>query len=214
MIGKIAAFGLVSVLGLSALAWRQPAPATSPSTPAAAPSAAGQVVAQDGAAPVQAKAASAVAGGAMLPERMLECRISRITNFNPAHEQTPSELTYEGDHRFALFLPAIPVRTTEPPRSTLPPEPVDPRTRIIADPDGIAAGAAGKPFERVVDYWPERVEMTTPIGNGSVNLIILQRSQAKPGLIDLFMTRATDAVSWDEKHIYSGHCRPSEKGTK
>ena len=147
----------------------------------------------------------------MLPERLLECRLSRITNFNPARAQAPSEFTYEGDHRFALLLPSIPVRTTEPPLSTLPPEPVDPRTRIVADPDGISAGASAKPFERVVDYWPERVEMTTPIGNGSVNLIILQRSQTRPGLIDLFMTRATDAVSWDEKHIYSGHCKPGEK---
>lgn len=210
MIGKIAALGLVSLLGLSAFAWRQPAPAISVSTPAASPSATGQV----GPAPVQAKSAPAVAGGAMLPERTLECRLGRITNFNPAREQTPAELTYEGDHRFALLLPSIPVRTTEPPRSTLPPEPVDPRTRITADPDGIAAGAAGKPFERVVDYWPERVEMTTPIGSGAVNLIILQRSQAKPGLIDLFMTRATDAVSWDEKHIYSGHCKLGEKGAQ
>jgi hypothetical protein len=148
----------------------------------------------------------------MLPERLLECRLGRITNFNPSREQAPSELTYEGDHRLALFLPSIPVRTAEPPRSTLPPEPVDPRTRIVADPDGIAAGAAAKPFERVVDYWPERVEMTTPIGNGLVNLIILQRSQTKPGLIDLFMTRATDAVSWDEKHLYSGHCKIREQG--
>lgn len=205
MIGKIAALGLVSLLGLSALAWRQPAPAIS--TPTASPSATGQAAA----APVQAKSTPAVAGGAMLPERLLECRLSRITNFNPARAQTPSEFTYEGDHRFALLLPSIPVRTTEPPLSTLPPEPVDPRTRIVADPDGISAGAAAKPFERVVDYWPERVEMTTPIGSGSVNLIILQRSQTRPGLIDLFMTRATDAVSWDEKHIYSGHCNPGEK---
>jgi hypothetical protein len=212
MIGKIAALGLVSLLGLSAFAWRQPVSSTA--TPSAAPSATGKAAGQAGAASVPAKAAPAVAGGGMLPERMLECRLSRITNFNPAREQAPSELTYEGDHRFALFLPSIPVRTTEPPRSTLPPEPVDPRTRIVADPDGISAGAAARPFERVVDYWPERVEMTTPIGNGSVNLIILQRSQAKPGLVDLFMTRATDAVSWDEKHIYSGHCKPNENGAK
>ena len=179
MIGKAAVFGLVSLLGLSALAWRQPVRAPSHPTPAASPSGAGPSAVRTAAVPVQAKPMAT--GGGMLPERLLTRRIEI------------------GD-------PA------EPPRSTLPPEPVDPRTRIVADPDGIAAGAAAKPFERVVDYWPERVEMTTPIGNGLVNLIILQRSQTKPGLIDLFMTRATDAVSWDEKHLYSGHCKIREQG--
>ncbi|MEP9360934.1 hypothetical protein [Sphingomonas sp. KR3-1] len=202
MIGKIVAIGMVSLLGLSALAWRQspltasgavgPAPAQAPASPQS------QV-----APPVSAKAV----GGAMLPARLLECRLGRIANFDPSHEQKPSELVLEGNHRFDLFLPSIPVRTTEPPRSTLPPEPVDPRTRIVADPDGIASGALGRPFERVVDYWPERVEMTTPVGGGAVNMIILQRSEAKPGLVDLFMTKATDAVTWDQEHLYSGHCK-------
>ncbi|ATY34238.1 hypothetical protein CVN68_21625 [Sphingomonas psychrotolerans] len=148
----------------------------------------------------------------MLPTRLLECRLGRITNFDPSREQAPSEFKYEGSHPFALLLPSIPVRTTEPPRSTLPPEPVDPRTRIVADPDGISAGAAGRPFERVVDYWPERVEMTTPIGGGAVNMIILQPSEAQPGLVDMFMTKATDAVTWDLDALYSGRCKLASGG--
>lgn len=191
MIGKIAVLGVVSLVGLSAVLWER-------STPAAV---------QAGTAPPQAAPQAVEAPAGMLPARTLQCRLGRITNFKPSQEQKPSEFVYDGSHAFALFLPAIPVRTTEPPRSTLPPEPVDPKTRILADPDGIAAGAAGKPFERVVDYWPDRVEMTTALGDGRVNMIILQRTEGQPDSVDLFMTRATDAVTWDQTHLYSGRCR-------
>jgi hypothetical protein len=189
MIGKIAVLGVVSVAGLSALLWERAVPA-----------------AARGGRAVQTAAVATKAPAGMLPSRRLQCRLGRITNFDPSHEQKPSDFTYDGAHAFALFLPAIPVRTTEPPRSTLPPEPVDPRTRILADPDGIAAGAADKPFERVVDYWPDRVEMTTALGGGKVNMIILQPTAGVPGSMDLFMTRAMDAVTWDQAHLYSGRC--------
>jgi len=201
MIAKIAIAGLASALGLSAFVWLQPAtgvPATTVPAPALS-------------APAASKPLQTTPAAGMLPARLLECRLGRITNFDPSREQKPSEFTYEGQHRFVLFLPSIPVRTGEPPRSTLPPEPVDPRTRIVADPDGISAGAAGRAFERVVDYWPERVEMTTPTGGGAVNLIILQQSEGQPGLVDMFMTRATDAVTWDQAHLYSGRCKVAPK---
>ncbi|WP_158299019.1 hypothetical protein [Sphingomonas psychrotolerans] len=202
MIAKIALAGLVSALGLSTFAWFQSAPETSmPAKPAA-----------DRSSPAPSERTQAAPRISMLPTRLLECRLGRITNFDPSREQAPSEFKYEGSHPFALLLPSIPVRTTEPPRSTLPPEPVDPRTRIVADPDGISAGAAGRPFERVVDYWPERVEMTTPIGGGAVNMIILQPSEAQPGLVDMFMTKATDAVTWDLDALYSGRCKLASGG--
>lgn len=190
--GKFAALGVISVMGVSALVWR-------PWTPVAAPA--------DAMGARSVPSADGATGAAMLPARLLRCRLGRITNFTPSREQDPSEFVYDGEHAFALFLPSIAVRTKEPPRSTLPPEPVDPRTRIVADPDGISAGAAVKPFERVVDYWPDRVEMTTALEGGVVNLIILQKSQRKPGVVDMFMTRATDAVTWDQQHLYSGQCR-------
>ncbi len=142
----------------------------------------------------------------MLPARMLDCHLGRITNFDPSKEELPKEYTYEGDHAFRLFLPPIPQRTTEPPRSTQAPEPVDPKTRIVADPDGISVGAMKRPFERVVDYWPERVELTTPVGNGQVNLIVLQKSEGQPGLTDIFMTKAKDAITFDTNGMYAGRC--------
>lgn len=143
---------------------------------------------------------------AMLPARLLDCHLARITNFDPSKDQLPKDYAYEGDHAFRLFLPSIPQRTAEPPRSTQAPEPVDPGTRIVADPDGISVGAMAHPFDRVVDYWPERVEMTTPVEGGAVNLIVLQKSEEKPGLTDIFMTRAQDAITFDIKGMYAGRC--------
>lgn len=145
------------------------------------------------------------ASAAMLPSRLLECQLGRITNVDPTKERLPTVLEFEGRHPIKLFLPSIPVRTKEPPRSTLSPEPVDPRTRLI-DPDGIGAGAAGHRFERVVDYWPERVEMTTPVGKGQVTLIVLQPSEGRSGSTDIFLTQARDAVTYDKDHMYSGRC--------
>lgn len=186
--GKIGVLALLSVAGLSAIAW---------ALAAGAPGRAEQRAAES---------AAASASGAMLPPRLLDCRLGRITNFDPSREQKPSEYIYEGEHAVRLFLPAIPVRTAEPPRSTEAPDPVDPQTRIVADPDGIAAGAIGHGFDRVVDYWPERVEMTTPVGEGQVNLIVLQKSAEQPGMTDIFMTKARDAVTFDQAHLYSGRC--------
>jgi hypothetical protein len=142
---------------------------------------------------------------AMLPDRLLDCTLRRITNFDPNRNQGPGDFTFEGRHRFKLFLPAIPVRTTEPPASTSPPEPVDPRTRIVADPDGLAREAPIR-FDRVVDYWPDRVEMTAPISNVAVKLIIVTPIDLQRKTADLFMANANDAVTWDHDRLYSGSC--------
>lgn len=143
---------------------------------------------------------------AMLPDRLLDCTLSRITNFDPDRDQRPGDFTFEGRHNFKLFLPAIPVRTAEPPASTAAPEPVDPRTRIVADPDGLAREAPIR-FDRVVDYWPERVEMTAPISNVAVKLIIVTPIDLQRKTADLFMANANDAVTWDHDRLYSGQCR-------
>ncbi len=198
MIVKIGIVGLVSAVGLSAIAWMHSAevPASNATLKAQPPALIKTV-----ASPPQEQSRP------MLPPRMLDCRLGRITNFDPSRDQAPSEYKYDGDHPFRLFLPSIPVRTTEPPRSTQAPEPVDPQTRIVADRDGISAGAAGHPFDRVVDYWPERVELTTPLESGEVNLIILQQSEGRKGMTDIFMTKAKDAVTYDQAHLYSGRCK-------
>ena len=151
--------------------------------------------------------ATIAAAAPMLPPRLVDCTLARITNFDPAKDQKPSDFVYEGNHVFRLFLPSIPVRTTEPPSSTQPPEPVDPRTRILADPDNLLrAGATGR-FDRVVDYWPDRVEMTRPIDPLVVDLVILDGYDARSGTVNLFMTQANDAVTYDQAHLYSGRCK-------
>lgn len=194
MIGKIWAYSAASVIGLGALAWVFSS-ATEP----------GQ--AQGRAAAVEQAVRPGANNRTMLPARLLDCHLGRITNYDPSKEALPRDYTYEGDHVFRLFLPSIPERTTAPPRSTQAPEPVDPKTRILTDPDGISAGAMQIPFDRVVDYWPERVEMTTPVGNGEVNLIILQQSAGQPGLTDIFMTKAKDAMTYDTNGMYAGRCK-------
>lgn len=186
MMKTIAIIGLLFAAGMTPSAW--------------GPVSTGRVL------PARAKSARSTPPAAMLPDRLLRCTLSRITNFDPSKEQLPTQLAYEGRHVVTLFLPAIPVRTSEPPRSTLPPEPVDRRTRIVADPDRIAAGAAKLRFDRVVDYWPEKVEMTTPVGGGEVHLIMLQPTENAPGSTDIFMTKARDAVTYDKDRMYAGRC--------
>lgn len=143
----------------------------------------------------------------LLPPRRIDCTVARITNFDPSKDQKPSEFVYEGNHVFSLFLPPIPVRTTEPPGSTEPPEPVDPRTQVLADPDGLLRSAATRRFDRVVDYWPDRVELTRPIDPLVVDLIILDGFDPQSGTINLFLTQANDAVTYDQTRLYSGRCK-------
>lgn len=197
MIAKVWAYGGAWVLGLVAC-----------SSAVSGGMATSQAQVRARQATTAAAAGSKSAGGStMLPARVLDCHLARITNFDPEKEQLPKEYTYEGDHAFRLFLPSIPQRTKEPPRSTQRAEPVDPRTHILSDPDGISVGAIKHAFDRVVDYWPERVEMTTPVSERQVNLIVLQKSEQQPGLTDIFMTKAKDAITFDTKKMYSGHCK-------
>lgn len=194
MISKLVVVGIASiasVLGASAFALLRPAPPQ---------------VANDSAPAVQ------FAPAGMLPARLLDCDLGRIINFDPSHEQKPEDYRFAENHKFRLYLPSIPVRTTEPPSSTQPPEPVDPRTRILADPDAISRGAFGRPFYRVVDYWPERVEMTTPIATETSNLVILDRYDASTGVVHIFMTAANDAVTFDQKRLYAGNCHVATGG--
>ena len=156
-------------------------------------------------APADSSAAAPVP--AMIPARLLDCALGRIANFDPSRSQPISEYVYDGHHAFRLFLPAIPVRTTPPPEAMSPAEPVDPKTKILADPDGLARETTGRPFDRVVDTWPQRVEMTTPISDIASNLIIIDQVDAAQSRATLFMTKANDAVTFDLKHLYLGTCK-------
>lgn len=142
---------------------------------------------------------------AMLPDRLLRCVLGRATNLDPKKDQTLADIVYEGKHEFTLFLPSIPVRQGPPPDAIDPAEPVDPRTRIVADPDGLTSSFPRR-FDRVVDYWPDRVEMTTTIDNPLVNLIIINPIDAANGSARLFMTQATDVATFDLSKVYQGSC--------
>ncbi len=142
----------------------------------------------------------------VIPGRLLTCVLGRATNLDPHREQKRSEVIYEGSHKFSLFLPQTPRRTLPPPDPTEPPEPVDARTRIVADPDGLTINVPAR-FDRVIDMWPERVEMTTTVVEPMVNLIIVSDISADGTRASLFMTKATDVATLDLKNVYSGDCR-------
>ena len=158
-----------------------------------------------GAAPAPAPTPSQTAGG-RLPARQLDCTLGRITNFDPDKNQRPQDFTFEGQHRLVLFLPSIPVRTAPPPDPVDPPEPVDPRTRVLVDPDGLAADVAG-PFTRVVDYWPERVELVALTTQSLSKLMVIDRIDESTGRANMFLTTAGDAITYDQSRLFAGTCR-------
>ena len=153
----------------------------------------------------QANAAQKGRSAAMLPDRMLQCQIRHITNFDPGLNQTAQQLQFDRVHSFALFLPAIRVRTSAPPEAFEKPEPVNPRTRIISDPDGIAP-QPGHKFDKLVDYWPDRVELASTISGPLLNVIVIHPIDPVSGTANLFMTRASELTHFDNSHIYQGSC--------
>ncbi len=143
---------------------------------------------------------------ALLPARSLTCDLGHATNVDTTRDQTFAELVFDGQHQLGLFLPAIPVRTTEPPDPVYQPtELVNKNTRITRDPDRITADIVA-PFNRVVDLWPERVEMTAPMAAGKSKLLIVTDYDASTGKAKLFMTNARDLLTWDMDKIFAGFC--------
>lgn len=145
--------------------------------------------------------------GTMLPARLLDCSLGRVTNFDPSRDQPMSEYVYDKFHPFKLFLPSIPARTTPPPDPTSPAEPVDPKTKIASDPDGISGDATKRSFDRVVDLWPSRVELTTPVNNAVWNVIVVAQVDLQKSTATMFMSRANDAFTYDLKNMYFGQCK-------
>lgn len=140
-----------------------------------------------------------------LPDRLLDCTLGRATNIDPSRLQDNGEVIYEGAHRFRLFLPAADKRTTPPPDATEPPEPVDPETRIVSDKDMISV-ATSTGFERVIDYWPDRVELVSPIDPPQMSLLIVHPINEQTRQATLFLTRAKDLATFDLQHVYQGGC--------
>ena len=140
-----------------------------------------------------------------LPARLVTCLLGHATNFNPERQQKLGDITFDTHHRLTLFLPGISARTTPPPDAIEPAETVDPDTRLIEDPDGLSSDAPG-PFNRVVDVWPERVELAKTTETGAYKAFLVSNYDATRGTARMFIGTATDLVTYDLKRIYMGDC--------
>ena len=142
----------------------------------------------------------------LIPARLLECTLGHATNFDPEQQQTVDDITFDTHHRISLFLPASARRKSPPPDALEKPETVDPATRIVDDPDGIAADAPGQ-FERVVDLWPDRVELAKPTVRGAFKTFLISDYEPDRATARLFLGTAADLTTYDLKRIYMGACR-------
>ncbi len=140
------------------------------------------------------------------PDRLLTCTLGRALGLDPNRMQTVDDVKYEGAHSFSLLLPSAPVRTGPPPEPTDLPEPVDPRTQILADPSGLARDVPPG-FLRVVDMWPDRVEMMQSVSPPTSHLIIVSDIDTANNTASLFMTHAQDAATFDLDRVYQGKCK-------
>jgi hypothetical protein len=152
-----------------------------------------------------AAAAPAPAAPNMLPDRLLTCKIGRVTNFDPHIVQLPRDLRFEGSYSLSMFLPSVPAFVGRPPDPGEEAPPVDPRTRIVSDPDHITGQPDGH-FGRIVDMWPQRVEFSTSIDGPLLNLIVIHPIDTAHGTASLFMLRATELTKWQADHVYQGTC--------
>ncbi|WP_298167168.1 hypothetical protein [Novosphingobium sp.] len=143
---------------------------------------------------------------ARLPDRQLTCSVRHITNFDPEKLQTSAELQYDAVYPLTLALPGIPVRTAPPPEPQDEPEPVDPRTRILADPGNIAPTNNGT-FDRAIDYWPERTELSAVIAGDLLNVIVINKYDPATQTANFFMTRAAELTRFQTNHVYQGECK-------
>jgi hypothetical protein len=142
----------------------------------------------------------------MIPARTLHCTLGHALNLDPSKDQTMADIQYEGAHSFSLFLPETKARQAPAPDATDTAEPVDPATRIIADPSGLRRDVPAG-FARVVDLWPERVEMTQVISAPLVHFIVINQINENVGTANLFMTTATDIAAMNLKTVYQGPCK-------
>jgi hypothetical protein len=148
----------------------------------------------------------AAAPAPVLPDRLLECSIGHVINFDPTHQQTAAELRYDGFHRLVIMLAQGPRLVGKPPEAIDDAPAVDPRTHIVADPDHITAQPDDR-FGRIIDQWPNRVELSATIKGDLLNAIVLTPIDEASGMANLFMMRATELTHFDPAHIYQGTCR-------
>ncbi|MEO0033667.1 MAG: hypothetical protein RIS94_3425 [Pseudomonadota bacterium] len=141
-----------------------------------------------------------------LPARELRCNVGHATNLDATRQQRRDEITFDSHHAIVIRLPSIAARTTPPPDATEPAEPVDPGTRVTEDPDHLLAATTG-PFNRVIDLWPDRVEMTMPMAHGLSKLLIVSDFDSAAQSAQLFITDAQDLATFDLTNTFLGDCR-------
>jgi hypothetical protein len=149
--------------------------------------------------------AAPAAAPIMLPDRLLTCAIGHVTNFDVHIEQSPGDLHNDGVHHFTLFLPAIALDQGPPPDAIEKAPLVDPRTRIVSDPDHIS-GQPTNHFDRIVDWWPDRVELSANIEGPLLNAIVIHPIDAERGTASVLMLRATELTHFQPDQIYQGSC--------
>lgn len=140
-----------------------------------------------------------------LPARLLVCVLGHATNFDPEKSQTLGDIKYDTHHRLTLFLPAIDQRSAPPPDAMDNAEAVNRQTRVVEDPDGITAEAPGL-FDRVVDLWPDRVELAKSTATGPYKTFLVSDYDPAAGTARMFIGTASDITTYDLKRIYMGEC--------
>lgn len=147
-------------------------------------------------------------GGAreIVPARDLSCQLSRATNIDPAIVQTTDQIVYEGHYRFGLHLPATPKWQGPLPEPSDDPLPVNPATKVTSDPDGLTADTTAK-FDRVVDVWPDRVELIKHMAPPWGKLIIISDITPDRTAARISITNAADAATLDIHRMYLGVCK-------
>jgi len=158
-------------------------------------------------APVQSAAPQPAASPApeRLPARLVTCSLGHATNFDPEKQQKLSDITYDTHHRLTLYLPGIDARTAPPPDAVEPAEAVDPATRVTEDPDGLTSDAPW-PFDRVVDLWPDRVELAKTMASGTYKTLLVSNYNPANGTARMFLGTAADLTTYDLKRLYLGEC--------
>ncbi len=115
------------------------------------------------------------------------------------------EIKYEGSHNFTVFVPAAISRGAPAPDAADPTTAANPTTQVLSDPSGLRRGVPAG-FERVVDLWPERVELTQTIKRPLAHFMVINQIDETTRTANLFMTTATDVAAMNLKTVYQGPC--------
>lgn len=151
-------------------------------------------------------ALSAAPAPTELPGRALSCTMRRVTNFDPSRTQTAAELVLAGESALDLYIGPGPVRTNLPPEPFEPQEPPPPGTRVLRDTGKLLAGVPAR-FTRVVDRWPDRVEIATDLSDSRFSLMIVAPIDPVAGTATLLVTYVDITMTYDAGRVWLGDCR-------